>query len=170
MVENRMKFLIILGCTLLIRATPVCASEPENKNLLIKELMHDLSIDLQIKKAVDGTSTFFDNRPKAKDPVVEVRNAKIFAKAKVKYESEKSKIQENATQKMAAEFDHLFSQAEIKYLVGLTKYPIVLKLVTFLYSDKYQDIINAQAVGASSYLKEARQEVLLEEKNKKTKK
>lgn len=140
------------------------------KVFLIKDLIRRLAIDTKIQESVDQAARFFSNRPVVKDPKADPMYSKIFARAQTIFEQEKPKIKEKMLEKMSVEFDKRFSEAELKYLADLTKYPIILKLTSFLDSDSYQDIINSSGVGASAYLKTARQEIMLEEKKEKTKK
>jgi len=154
----------------------------------IKELFVQLGVDEKIQESIDDSDKFFALKAEVKPDLVaklksdrtknddkkltanaeaSARVAKFNAfkaKAKIQYDMIKGGLKDEIEIEIATEFKKKFSDAEIKYLVSVVKFPIFKKLSLILISDKIQDPLGIPGKKAAECLKAVMNEKTPEQK------
>jgi hypothetical protein len=157
----------------------VATAETSNSKIdpAIKELFAQLGVEEKIQNSIIEADKFFSVKAEMKPELVTklkaeksknndkkaLPNAEALArvakfnsfkeKAKVQYDKMRGGLKDEVELAIANEFKKNFSDAEVKYLLSVAKFPIFKKLSLFLSSDKMQDPLNIPGQKASECLK-----------------
>ena len=140
------------------------AQVPSNEQTMsATQIVVALGIDKKIEKSLEEGDLYFVRSRTYKNNKVAALEAEISTRAKAKYENEKQKIKSEVLAKITSELNNSFTDTEKKYLIDISKYAVIKKLIAFLDSGEYQLSTNLPMDRAMSLMRDARAEVKKEE-------
>lgn len=160
---------ILIGLAFLVFSPVLSAqSQPTEKEIAqpqmagkikaIKQLIAALKINVAIEESAKEAAEILNKRPPKTDPKNDALNSIIYSKASAEFQKRKSDFEAEALTQLINEFDKRFSEPEIRYLLDATKYSVITRFSSLLYSREFQIPVNLFPSKATDLLRNARLE------------
>lgn len=140
------------------------STKPESREQLAQDIIVGLGLDQKMGASFEETHQMLKRLLTAENSKSNQIHLKTLQRVQARFEKEREELKKKAMDQLVSDFARNFTESELKYLKDSTKYPVFVRFSSFLDSKEYGEAMNFAPTKVSEFLREARIEVLKEEK------